>query len=161
MMGRLLVIAWRHSGKKLALLYRRERDRHYRTQLQALMLLRQGTGLSEVAAMVGVSCRTLQRWVVWYRQGGLAEVRQHWIGSHGSSPRRLSPTQEAMLKAKAAAGEIRSIWDGVQWAAAEGVPYTYWGMRWVLARLQLKKKVPRPCNPKASRAQQRAWKKGG
>lgn len=159
-MGRSLVISWRHSRKQLALHYSRERDHHHRTRLQVLMLLRQGKGLSEVADIVGRSYRTLHRWVSWYRQGGLAEVGKHSVGGHGCCARRLSPTQEAALTAKAAAGEIRSVWDGVHWAAAEGVSYTYWGMRWVFARLQLKKKVPRPCNPKASGAQQRAWKKG-
>jgi transposase len=143
------------------LLFGRERDPHRRTQLQALMLLRQGRGLSEVAAIVGLSCRTLQRWIGWYQHGGLAEVDQHWVGGHSGAARRLSPRQEAALTAKATAGEIRSVWDGVHWAASKGVSYSYWGMRWVLVRLQLKKKVPRPCNPKASRAQQRAWKKGG
>ena len=159
-MGRALVIGWRHSRKYLAVLYDRERDPHLRTRYQALMLLRQGKGLSEVAAIVGRSYRTLHRWVVWYRQGGVAEIGKHSVGGHGCAARRLSPAQEAALTGKAAAGEIRTVWDGVHWAAAQGVPYTYWGMRWVLARLGLKKKVPRPCNPKASRAQQRAWKKG-
>lgn len=159
-MGRPLVIVWRHSRRQLALRYSRERDPHHRTQLQALMLLRQGKGLGEVAAIVGQSCRTLQRWISWYQQGGLAEVGKHSVGGRGGTSRRLSPRQEAALTAKAAAGEIRSVWDGVHWAASKGVSYSYWGMRWVLVRLQLKKKVPRPCNPKASRAQQRAWKKG-
>jgi hypothetical protein len=75
--------------------------------------------------------------------------------------RRLSPAQEAALKAKAAAGALRSIQDGVHWAAQQGVAYTYWGMRWVFARLDLAPKVPRPRNPQASPAAQAAWKKKG
>jgi len=160
MRGRPLVIAWRDSEAALTRRYREEQDRQYRTQLQALMLLRQGRRMTEVAAIVGLSSRTVQRWVDWYRQGGLAEVGRHRLGGHGCSPRRLSPAQEAALSALAAAGQIRTIWDGVHWAEGEGVTYTYWGMRWVFARLLLRKKVPRPCNPKASPAQQRAWKKG-
>jgi transposase len=73
----------------------------------------------------------------------------------------LSPAQEAELVAKAEAGEMRTIWDGVRWAReAHGVAYTYWGMRRVFARLGLKKKVPRPKSPKASAEEQAAWKKG-
>jgi transposase len=124
------------------------------------MLLRHGYRLTEVAQIIGLSYRTVQRWVDWYRQGGVAEVRQHRLGGHGCTPRRLSPAQEAALRAQAAAGQIRTVWEGVHWAEGEGVSYTYWGMRWVFARLQLHKKVPRPCNPKASPARQRAWKKG-
>jgi transposase len=68
----------------------------------------------------------------------------------------------AELKAAASAGQVRSIWDGVQWAQEQhDVRYTYWGMRGVFARLGLRKKVPRPRNPKASAEQQEAWKKGG
>ena len=66
------------------------------------------------------------------------------------------------LKAAASAGEVRCIQDGVQWAQEQhGVPYTYWGMRGVFARLKLRNKVPRPRNPQASAEQQEAWKKGG
>lgn len=160
MRGRPLVIEWRDSEESLTWRYREEPDRQYRTQLQALRLLRQGRRMTEVAAIIGLSSRTVQRWVDWYRQGGLAEVRRHRLGGHGCAPRRLSPAQEAALSALAAAGQIRTVWDGVHWAEAQGVRYTYWGMRWVFARLQLYKKVPRPTNPKASPAQQRRWKKG-
>lgn len=74
----------------------------------------------------------------------------------------MTPSQEAELKAKAEAGEIRTLWDGVHWAQeVHGVRHTYWGMRRVFDRLGLKKKVPRPKSPQASAAQQEAWKKGG
>jgi transposase len=125
------------------------------------MLLRQGRALTDVAETVGVHYRTVQRWVTWYRAGGVCEVEAHRVGGHGAPARRLSVEQEATLKAKAARGEIRSVGEGVQWAEAEGVAYTYWGMRWVFARLGLKKKVPRPQNPKAWPQAQAAWKKGG
>lgn len=160
MRGRPLVIEWQDSKRKLARLYREEPDRQHRSQLQALMLLRQGRQLAEVAVIVGVSYRTVQRWVDWYRQGGVAEVRRHRLGGHGCAPRRLSPAQEAALSAQAAAGQIRTVWEGVHWAEGKGVSYSYWGMRGVFARLRLHKKVPRPCNPKASPSQQRRWKKG-
>ena len=92
----------------------------------------------------------------------MAEVLAHRHGGHGGAGRRLTPSQETELKAKAEAGEIRTLWDGVHWAQeAHGVKHTYWGMRRVFDRLGLKKKVPRPKSPKASAAQQEAWKKGG
>lgn len=159
-MGRHLEIEWHHTRKRLYLLYRRATDRQDRTRLQALMLLRQRKALTEVAETVGVHYRTVQRWIGWYRAGGFQEVQQHRLGGHGAPAHRLSAEQEATLKAKAARGEIRSVWEAVQWAKAEDVAYTYWGMRWVFVRLGLKKKVPRPRNPKASSELQAAWKKG-
>jgi transposase len=74
----------------------------------------------------------------------------------------LSLEQMGELKAAASAGEVYSIQDGVKWAQGKhGVTYTYWGMRRVFARLELRKKVPRPRNPQASVEQQEAWKKEG
>lgn len=160
-MGRPLDIEWRDSRKRLYRLYRRETDLQHRTRLQALMLLRQGKALSEVAETVGVHYRTVQEWVAWYRAGGVREVAQHRLGGHGAPARRLSAEQEAALKAQATRGEIRSVWEAVRWAEQQQVRYTYWGMRWVFVRLGLKKKVPRPRNPKASPEAQAAWKKGG
>lgn len=87
---------------------------------------------------------------------------RHRQGGHGGKRAQLSAEQLTELKEKASAGEIRSIWDGVQWAQERyGVTYTYWGMRWVFARLNLWRKIPRPRNPQASSEQQAAWKKGG
>jgi len=161
-MARQLQIDWQEEEQTLYQLYKQEKDSQNRTRLHALWLLRTGRPMKEVAAVVGVHYRTLQRWVAWYRQGGIAEVLNHRHGGHGGPQRRLNPQQEAELVAKAEAGEIRTIWDGVRWAQeAHGVEYTYWGMRWVFARLGLKKKVPRPKSPKASAAEQAAWKKGG
>jgi transposase len=160
-MGRHLEVEWRHTAKRLFILYNRERDWRTRTRLQALMLLRQKKGVADVAATVGVAPRTVLRWVAWYRADGLEAVHQHRVGGHGQPARRLSPAQEATLKAKAARGEIRSVQDGRAWAAQEHVDYSYSGMRWVFLRLGLTKKVPRPRNPNASPAAQTAWKKGG
>jgi hypothetical protein len=65
------------------------------------------------------------------------------------------------LTAAASAGEVRGIQDGVGWARERhGVTYTYWGMRRVFARLELRKKAPRPRNPQASAEQveyKREW----
>ncbi len=160
-MARKLQIVWREDVEALERLYKQEKDHQNRTRLQALWLLRQGRPMTEVAPIVAVHYRTVQEWVSWYRRGGLAEVLAHRHGGHGGAKGRLTPEQEAGLVAKAEAGEIRTIWDGVRWAQeVHQVSYTYWGMRGVFDRLQLRKKVPRPKSPKASVAQQEAWKGG-
>lgn len=155
-------IDWREDEAAFYELYKQEKDYQSRARLQALWLLRQGHSLKQVAALIGVHYRTLQDWITWYRRGGIAEVRQHHHGgNHGGTKRRLTAEQEVELKARATAGEIRTIQDGVIWAEEiHQVAYTYWGMRWVFQRLGLKKKVPRPTSPKASAKLQEAWKKG-
>ena len=160
-MARPLQIDWREDEQTLCRLYKQEKDHQNRTRLQALWLLRPGRSMKEVAELVGVHYRTVQEWVAWYRAGGVSEVLQHRHGGHGGQERRLSEEQEAELQAKAEAGEIRTIQDGVEWAKTHDVEYTYWGMRGVFARLGLTKKVPRPKSPQTSDEEQQAWKKGG
>jgi transposase len=155
-------IDWQEDEQTLYELYKQEKNAQNRTRLQALWLLRQGRPMSQVAQIVGVHYRTVQEWVAWYRQGGVAEVLGHWHGGHGGQERRLTADQEAELKAKAAAGDMRTIHEGVAWVKQTyGVEYSYWGMRWVFDRLALRPKVPRPRSPQASEQQQEAWKKGG
>ena len=160
-MPRRVQVEWQEDAAELRELYLAEKDHQNRTRLQALWHLRQGRTLGEVADMVGKHSRTLQDWVAWYRVGGIAEVRRHRHGGHSSTEPRLTGTQQDELKALSEQGEIRTVWDGVHWAKEQGVTYTYWGMRHVYERLKLKKKVPRPRNPKASAQEQEAWKKGG
>ncbi len=161
-MARPMRIDWQEDEQTLCELYKQEKDHQNRTRLQALWLLRPGRSMKEVAGLVGVHHRTIQEWVAWYRKGGVDEVLGHRHGGHGGQERWLNEEQEAELKAEAEAGEIRTIHDGVEWAKKTcGVEYSYWGMRWVFYRLDLKKKVPRPKSPQASAEQQEAWKKGG
>jgi transposase len=154
-------IDWRENEETLYQLYKQEKDYQNRTRLHALWLLRPGRSMEEVADLVGVHYRTVQEWVAWYRKGGVVEVLHHRHGWHGGQKRYLSAEQEAELKAKAEAGEVRTIQDGVEWAKRHGVEHTYWGMRGVFGRLELKKKVPRPKSAQTSDEEQEAWKKGG
>ena len=160
-MARKLRIEWHEEVERLGALYQAEKDTQNRRRLHALWLVRQGRALTEVADIIGVDYRTLQEWLAWYRQGGVAAVLNHRHGGERARENRLSAEQEAELKAKADAGEVRRIADGVRWAQeSHQVDYSYWGMRHVFARLRLRRKVPRPQNPKASELEQAAWKKG-
>ena len=160
-MARQLQMEWQEDAATLYARYKQEKDYQKRTRLHALWLVRQGHGLYQVAATVGVHYRTVQEWVAWYRRGGLAEVLRHRWGGHGGPARRLTADQEAELRVQASRGTIRTIQDGVAWARETcQVDYSYWGMRWVFDRLKLKKKVPRPRHPKTSVGEQAAWKKG-
>jgi transposase len=130
MSGRGLNIPWQEKEGELFQLYRQEQDRHRRARLQALWLLRQGYSLDQVRQWVGFSYRTLQRWIAWYRQGGLAAVLEKTPG-HGAPGKRpwLNPTQKDTLLAQARQGDFRTIQDAVFWVETQwGVRYSSKGM---------------------------------
>lgn len=161
MRGRKLQVDWQEDEQTLYQLYKQEKDHQDHTRLQALRLLRQGRTEKEVAQIVGVHLRTVQRWVAWYREGGVGEVLRHRHGGQGGREPKLTPEQGQALKEQACRGEFRTIWDGVRWVKEKfGIEYTYWGMRWVFERLGLKKKVPRRVAPQAVGQAQEAWNKG-
>jgi transposase len=159
--GRPLRITWQDDIATLEEAYRRERDYQLRPRLHALWLVRQGHGLREAAALVGVDETSVQRWVHWYRRDGLAAGRGH----RRTGPGRvgwLSGEQLEHMAEAAATGQFRTAAEAVDWVAKEyGVRYRRGGMYSLLHRLRWRPKVPRPRNPKASDAEQAAWKKGG
>ena len=142
--------------------YRGERDPALRQRVQALWLLRGDTRLvGEVAAVVGVDYRTVQRWVRWYRSGGLTAVRSHRLGGPGQPP-RLTPEQQEQVAKEVETGRFRSAATIRVWITETfGVTYSEGGMYTLLARLRCAPKVPRPLHTKAKLEDQKAWKKGG
>jgi transposase len=140
--------------------FRAERRAEQRQRLHGLWLLRTGRSLEEVAAVLGVHYRTVQRWVAWYREGGVPAVTRPRAGGHGQAP-RLSPGQQAQLAEQVATGRFRTAAEVRDWIAAEyGVEYKVGGVYDLLARLRCRPKVPRPLHAKADRAEQERWKKG-
>jgi transposase len=162
MRGRRMVIAWQDDEAALYQRYRAEPDAEVRTRWHALWLIRQGRTATEAATLVGVERRSVQRWLAWYRRGGPAAVAQHRRGGRQGRAALLTPAQQAALTAEAARGTIRTVGEAVAWVAQQfGVTYTYWGMRSLLHRRQIGRKVPRPLAVKASLEAQAAWNKGG
>ena len=88
MRGRRFLVTWYEEDTAAALkaAYQGERDREFRTRLQGLWLLRSGCRLLSVAAAVGAHYRTVQRWVGWYREGGVGNVLSHKMGGKGQAP---------------------------------------------------------------------------
>jgi len=161
--GRPFVVAWRDEDTEEALrtAYRAERDPALRQRVQALWLLRGDTRLvGEVASVVGVDYRTVQRWVRWYRSGGLAAIRSHRLGGPGQPP-RLTPEQQEQVAQAVETGRFRSAATIRVWITETfGVTYSEGGMYTLLARLRCAPKVPRPLHAKANLEDQEAWKKG-
>jgi transposase len=160
--GRPLEIDWEESVEELFDAYRREKDIHRRTRLQVLWQLRQGKSLKQVQEAIGVSYRTLQRWVAWYRSGGLAEVLERTPGyAAPGKPSYLTAEQEAEVKAEADKGAFRTAQEVADWIAERwGVHYKSSGIYGLLYRLGLRPKVPRRQAEQVSEAAQEAWKKG-
>jgi transposase len=161
--GRPFIVAWQEgdSAEALRTAYRAERRIEVRQRLQALWLLRRGDrALQEVATIVGVGYRTVQRWVAWYRDGGLEAVRSHRMGGYGQTP-RLTPEQQEQLAQEVETGRFRNSAAIRTWVAETfGVEYTEGGMYSLLERLQCGPKIPRPIHAKANLAEQEEWKKG-
>ena len=140
--------------------YRREHRADQRLRLQGLWLLRAGRSVEETAAAVGVHRRTVDRWVDWYRTGGLEAVLAHRLGGPGPA-RWLTPEQEAQLRTEVATGRFRTAAAIGAWIADTfGVRFRPGGIAKVLRRLRARPKVPRPHHAKADPAAQVAWQKG-
>ena len=161
-MVRHVVVAWAESPEELYQRYTAERDRSRRNRLQALWLVRTGRSVGEASRIAGVGPRSLERWLGWYRQDGLAEVLRRMPG-HGApgAPASTAPEQRAQLLEQVRAGTFRTYDEARQWVEQTfGVRYSYKGMYSALARLAVHPKGPRPMAAKADPAQQAAWKRG-
>lgn len=136
MRGRPLVVDWTESADTIQAMYERERNGHRRARLQALWLLRSGASIGEAGRAVGVDYRTVQRWVSWYRQGGLDAVLMRTPGyAAPGRPSRLSEPQIADLVGRSRSGQFRTVSEAVSWTSQTyGVSYTYTGMYALLGR---------------------------
>jgi transposase len=162
MRGRSLQIAWRDEDTDDALkaAYRAEADGPVRTRLHGLWLLRTNWSLRLVAELLCTHYRSVQRWVAWYREGGLAAVRAHRMGGVGQKS-FLAAEAQAEVADVVATGRFHTATEIRDWIAEHyQVSYTVGGVYSLLARLECNPKVPRPINPKADLEQQAAWKKG-
>lgn len=161
-MSRPVGVDWTETADELYARFTSERDLRRRQRLQALWLVRRGAAIGDAAELAGVGQRSLERWLGWYRQGGLAAVltRVPGYGARGQ-PSRLTAEQQQALVAETATGAFRTYDEARIWVrAAFGVSYSYKGMYTLLARWGVHPKVPRPQAEKADPAAQAAWKGG-
>jgi transposase len=163
MPGKPFMMAWAEADSEASLKeqYRAETDGRRRLRRHGLWLLRCGRAVEEVAAVVGVHRRTLERWIDWYRhEGGVAGVLAHRQGGVGQPP-RLTAEQQEQVGAEVATGRFRTAAEIGRWIAdTYGVSYRPGGVADLLRRLRCHPKVPRPLHEKADLAAQAAWKGG-
>lgn len=162
-MARKTAVVWAVEDTAAALhaQYRAEPMPEVRTRLHALWRLRLGEGPTVAASVVGVGRRSVQRWLGWYREGGLAAVRSRRRGGPGK-PSFLTQDQEAQVVAEAATGVFGTAQAVRDWIEERfGVAYTVAGIYTLLERLRIRLKTPRPRHTKADPQAQESWKKGG
>jgi transposase len=162
-MSKPVTAAWRETAEELRKRYVAERDMGRRKRLQVLWLIRCGDAPAEAGRLAGVGTRTVERWLGWYRRGGLNEVLRRVPGHGTVGPAcRLSAVQQRALVAACADGRFRTYDEAGAWIEAEyGVTYRYSGVWTILARLGVHPKVPRPVAEQADLAAREAWKQGG
>ena len=161
--GRKLLVVWASEDDAASLYarYRGERRADVRPRLHALWLVRTGHTTRETAEVLGVDERTVQRWLAWYRAGGLTPIEGRHAGSQGA-PSFLTPGQKAELADAVATGQFRTAAEIRRWVDERwSVRYTEGGMYALLGRLRCAPKVPRPVHEKADQLAQARWKKGG
>jgi putative transposase len=161
--GRKLTVEWaaEDDAASLQARYRRERRADVRLRLHGLWLVRTGKTTREVAEVLGVDERTVQRWLGWYRVGGLAPLEERHAQGKGAAP-FLTAEQQAELADEVATGRFRTAAEIRQWVQERwGVRYAEGGMYALLGRLRCAPKVPRPIHEKADHLAQARWKKGG
>ena len=79
-MGRKTVIEWaaEDTAEALHAQYRAEAEPEVRLRLHALWLVRRGETPTAAAAAVGADRTSVQRWLRWYREGGLVDRGISW-----------------------------------------------------------------------------------
>lgn len=158
-----VAVEWAEEAEELHERFVAERDLERRKRLQALWLLRRGERVSEAAQHAGVGKRTLERWLGWYRAGGLENVLGR-IRGHGAkgAPGKLSGEQVERLAERAGRGVFRTYGEAAEWVhSAYGVSYSYNGIWSLLTRRAIHPHVPRPTAEKADPQAQAAYKRGG
>ena len=162
MPGKPFVMVWAEADSEEALKRRYLAEGHPRRRqwLHGLWLLRRGWRVDEVADAVGAGRRTVERWIDWYRTGGLEGVLAHRQGGSGQ-PARLTVDQQERVGEEVATGRFRTAAEIGAWIAETfGVAYRPGGVASLLGRLRCHPKVPRPLHEKADPVAQAAWKGG-
>lgn len=155
-MGRRLQIEWQETAEELKHRYRQEKHPQRRERLMSFWHMCEGKQVKDVSQMIGTDVRVIQKWLAWYRAGGLDEVLRR-VSGHGTvgAPASLNALQQQALAVRVKLGDFRTVWDVMRWVEARwGIRYSYEGMRSVMKRNQCVLKVPRPQSEKANAQQQ-------
>lgn len=163
MFGRPFRVTWTDDPEDFLARSKQERDPWIVRRLLAVRLLRMGATLTEAATSLGVSYRGLQKWVRWYRTGGIDALCAHPVGGVRVPTRPLlTAGQEAAVLTEATTTGFVTQPKARAWLAREhAVSLSAAQVTRLFRELRLRCKVPRPRAAKADATAQEAWKKGG
>lgn len=85
LVGRPIIVQWHDTADALVRHAAAETNPHLARRWRALHLIRAGQSISQTAEAIGVSYRTVENWLDWYREGGPAELVRHRRGKARSS----------------------------------------------------------------------------
>jgi transposase len=98
------------------------RDRRLRARCQAILMAARGRRHRHIAEDVGISVRTIQRWLKAYQQGGLNGLKIRWApGRAAHIPEALAPTILTWITQGPAGCGL----DRANWTYAELATYLY------------------------------------
>ena len=138
MAGRPFKVHWhdKDTSEALRAAYRAERDVALRSRLHALWLLRNGHSICQVAVVLGVHYNTVQKWMRWYKRGGLNEVVSHHQGGLGRES-YLNDEEMLRLAREVESGRFPTATDVRDWIEAEcGIEYSLQGVYSLLKRIK-------------------------
>ncbi|MBL8148341.1 MAG: helix-turn-helix domain-containing protein [Blastocatellia bacterium] len=140
MRGRKFFIEWKEDESLFVQHMSLEKSAESKIRIKALLMLKHGKKLKDVGQELGIHYRTLQKWIYWYRKGGIKEVVKHKHGGRQGRAVRLTLDQQQRLLQKATSSGFETLSAAVDWVEQElGVKYTYWGLRKLFQRLSLGK----------------------
>src|SRR5690349_18487373 len=108
-MSKPMAVLWMETAEELERQYRAARDVERRKRLGALWRVRAGDRVADAGRTAGVGGRTVERWLSWYRGGGLAAVLRR-VPGHGAvgQAHRLTREQPTDLLAHVGRGAFRT-----------------------------------------------------
>ena len=124
--------------------FRSAADRRYRDRLQIVLMAHRGRRHLDIAADLGVTTRTVQRWLNAYLGRGLGGLRPRKAkGAAGHIPRSLDPTiRQWVIDGPAKHGLDRANWTHAELAdhllKAEGVRTSRSAVQRVCSRLGIR-----------------------
>jgi len=110
MRGRPLKVTWYHTADELAERLEGKDNSHRRERIRALLMIRKGATIQTVSDTIATNYRTIQRWIAWYRTGGLESVLRRIPGyAAPGRPSKLAPEQTQELVCRYQAGDLPDV----------------------------------------------------
>ena len=132
-------------------------------RLQGIRLALEGEeGYRRIAAIVRVTTTTLNKWVHWYREGGIEGLLSRAQGAQGGKAPRFTPQQWDRFREQLAQGTWRTARDAQRWLGETlGLEMSRKEVYRHLGKLGARLKVGRRSHVKKDPAAAEAFQSGG